>query len=264
MRSWTCLILLALMCTLRADDLFPDDHGNSSELATALYGSSNSLSGTLDYPADRDFFTVPLLPQRSLMIQISTGTVWDVMMSWTPPGTYTPLMESNTLWSGDALQSTQQLAGAASTWLLELGAAFEYTTGTYHLAIWMPADEDLDSDGVADIWEQQNFSSLDADLSLDHDGDGLSSLDEYRLQTQPTNALSSLRIDDLQRGQGTDVLSWNASAYASYTLSSADQVDGPWSNLGQVVAGDVPLRLNWTNQASPTNTVFYRLQFHYE
>jgi hypothetical protein len=44
---------------------------------------------------------------------------------------------------------------------------------------------DSDGDGVNDTWEMANFGTLDRDLSLDADGDGLSDYAEYLAQLNP-------------------------------------------------------------------------------
>src|SRR6185503_7869859 len=55
---------------------------------------------------------------------------------------------------------------------------------------------DADGDGMGDPWEQQyGFATNNlADGALDFDGDGMSNHDEYVAGTNPTNALSVLKL----------------------------------------------------------------------
>jgi hypothetical protein len=48
--------------------------------------------------------------------------------------------------------------------------------------------EDSDGDGMPDWWEMQYFGNLDRDGNGDWDGDGLSDLEEYEHDTDPTNS----------------------------------------------------------------------------
>jgi len=54
---------------------------------------------------------------------------------------------------------------------------------------------DADGDGIPDWWEEQYFGSItNCAPNADPDGDSLPSLLEYLADTNPTNALSVLRI----------------------------------------------------------------------
>ncbi len=45
--------------------------------------------------------------------------------------------------------------------------------------------QDLDQDGMADVWENQYFGNLSRDETGDYDGDGVSDLLEFLLGTDP-------------------------------------------------------------------------------
>ena len=96
---------------------------------------------------------------------------------------------------------------------------------------------DLDRDGVADLWElQYGFSTNNAaDALLDFDGDGMNNRDEYLSGTNPTNALSVLKIV-LSATNATE-LSFVAQTNLSYTVQwRTNLVLSAWSNLTSIIA----------------------------
>lgn len=58
---------------------------------------------------------------------------------------------------------------------------------SFDLSIFGPT-VDIDDDGMADEWEMSYFGSLDEDAFGDFDGDGLTNLEEFALDTDPTRA----------------------------------------------------------------------------
>jgi hypothetical protein len=100
---------------------------------------------------------------------------------------------------------------------------------------------DSDGDGIPDWWTQGYFghpTGQAGDLSRtgdDADGDGMSNAQEYQAGTDPTNALSVLKIT-LQASTGlpTNVLSLQfvAMSNKSYSVQFRnDAASGAWSNL---------------------------------
>lgn len=118
---------------------------------------------------------------------------------------------------------------------------------------------DSDGDGMPDSWERAHgLNPLDpADAALDTDGDGLTNLQEYQAGTDPTSALSGLRLD-LWLTNGV-WLGFGAVSNKTYTVQFADELaDGRWLKLGDVVARTN----NRVELLSDTNRVgqrFYRV-----
>ncbi|MFP6858829.1 MAG: lamin tail domain-containing protein [Roseibacillus sp.] len=88
---------------------------------------------------------------------------------------------------------------------------------------------DSDGDGIGDNWEEFYFGNLDRDGTLDFDGDTLTDLQEWTLQTNPTETDSD--GDHLTDGQeltiGTDP-------------NDSDSDDDGWSDGDELVAGTDP------------------------
>ncbi len=56
--------------------------------------------------------------------------------------------------------------------------------------------KDSDNDGLPDDWEMFYFGTLDYDGNDDNDGDGVSNLDEYNADTNPTSKYEWIKVDD--------------------------------------------------------------------
>lgn len=55
------------------------------------------------------------------------------------------------------------------------------------MIISLPSGEDDDNDGLADVWEFENFGNLDPETDDDSDGDGYSNYQEYLIGTDPND-----------------------------------------------------------------------------
>jgi hypothetical protein len=130
------------------------------------------------------------------------------------------------------------------------------------LAVITP-DSDTDGDGLPDQWETDHGLRPDdpSDASRDEDHDGLSNGQEYQAGTNPTNALSALRLEPASLvGAGRDVLvlQFNAVAHKSYTVQCRPALhQGSWTNWWNLDAQPTH-RLVSTN-VLPGSAAFYRL-----
>jgi hypothetical protein len=78
---------------------------------------------------------------------------------------------------------------------------------------------DLNTNGLADEWEARYGLS---DPNGDPDGDGATNLQEYRSGTNPTNALSWLRITEINQGQLGYQIVWSSVGGVRYRVLFSD------------------------------------------
>ncbi|MSU59600.1 MAG: metallophosphoesterase family protein [Pedosphaera sp.] len=135
---------------------------------------------------------------------------------------------------------------------------------------------DLDGDGLPDAWETTYGVS---DPDADPDGDGLTNLQEYLANTNPTNAASALRITSAaQDGSGHFQMTWASIGGTRYRVQfSNGDVNGGVNGLFSAVTQHVTLEMDplppgtvsarsftddWTltGGASPNGARHYRVQ----
>lgn len=92
--------------------------------------------------------------------------------------------------------------------------------------------EDTDNDGLTDDWELRCFgSTATSDGHADAGGDGHSDLQEFRAGTDPTNALSQLRIHSLTF-EGTNVLiAWQTAGGHTNVVQTAPDLTNTFTDL---------------------------------
>jgi len=119
---------------------------------------------------------------------------------------------------------------------------------------------DADGDGLPDSWEAAyGFATNNpADALLDSDGDGLSNQAEYAAGTDPTNALSYLKIDSISVN-GVATLSFGTISNRTYTVQYTDGLTaGVWSRLSDIAARATN-RVEQVIDPKYTTNRFYRL-----
>jgi hypothetical protein len=112
---------------------------------------------------------------------------------------------------------------------------------------------DFDGDGISDWWETNYFGNVNitnnaANALLDADGDGMSNRDEYLAGTNPTNALSVLRLALFPlAGQ----LEFVAQSNIAYTVQYRTNFAGPaWTSVTNI-AGQSLIRTIQLNAPNP-------------
>ncbi len=118
---------------------------------------------------------------------------------------------------------------------------------------------DTDGDGIPDEWEiRYGFSTNNiADRLLDSDGDGMLNWQEYIAGTDPTNALSSLKLASTISSNGVG-MNFQAMSNKTYAVQYTTSLGANWQTLRPVIA----LRSNTVQTASDPLTGsnrFYRV-----
>ena len=92
---------------------------------------------------------------------------------------------------------------------------------------------DANANGLPDVWESAYGIN---DPNADSDGDGMRNWQEYQAGTNPTNALSCLKVE-IGAIPGWAALSFGAASNLTYTLQYQDRLGGGvWANFADVVA----------------------------
>lgn len=97
---------------------------------------------------------------------------------------------------------------------------------------------DFDRDGMADAWEASfGLSTNSTDLTLDSDNDKMTNLAEYLAGTNPTNALSYFKVDEIDGGGGARI-TFGAISNRTYTVQFSESftTSNTWSPLTHFVA----------------------------
>jgi hypothetical protein len=117
---------------------------------------------------------------------------------------------------------------------------------------------DFDGDGMADAWEAQyGFNTNNAaDALLDFDGDGMSNRDEYIAGTNPTDALSVLKV--VFAATNATELNFTAQSNISYTVQWRANLNAPaWSNLTSITAQSLVRTVSVNTATAPPSSQRY-------
>jgi len=119
---------------------------------------------------------------------------------------------------------------------------------------------DQDSDGVSDQWEYQQFGgSTNFNGGADPDGDGYRNVEEFFADTEPTNGLSFLAVQEISSDVGLTFMTSTDRMYR-IQINNGDLINaGSWSPTGNYFQGSGELET--LLDIAPTNQVrFYAVE----
>jgi hypothetical protein len=153
-------------------------------------------------------------------------------------------------------------AGAYSVVITNLGNSTPgvLSPGTGQTVANLYVYTDADNDKAGDSWETRfGFSATNPDDGgMDTDGDGMKNFEEFRAGTDPNDAQSYLKVDQISLG-ATATLTFLARATNSYTVEYRDGLNaGSWNKLANVLARGTNRTVTVTDPTATTNR-YYRL-----
>jgi hypothetical protein len=173
--------------------------------------------------------------------------------------------------AGNSYQVTNTLtipANAPSSYYLivktdDLNAIFEASDANNWRAFGVGQYLDEDGDGIPDSWEQQYFGPANnCAPGADPDGDGMSNLSEYLADTNPTNAISVLRLSRIVPEANGVSLEWQGGVAARQFLERSKSVATSGANWVTLFTNNppTPLQTNFFDLAGTNRALFYRVR----
>jgi 1,4-alpha-glucan branching enzyme len=122
---------------------------------------------------------------------------------------------------------------------------------TIRVAVQAPPDSD--GDGMPDAWEQTCFTNPAATLpDDDNDHDGMSNLDEYRVNTNPNDSNSLLRLADMAVAGGGYTLRWSSMGGTRYGVEFSPGVTDAFARISRPLLSE----MDCSPKGTPTNMSF--------
>ena len=140
----------------------------------------------------------------------------------------------------------------------DLAKNFTGVLSEVELTVRGTAFNDSDNDGLDDNWETEQFQSLGQSALDDPDGDGASNAREQALRTDPETFDGHFDLRYLRLADGTLRLAWPSWHGFAYSVQSAEQALGPWSERAVVEPGK--FQTIWDAKPEAKGIRFYRVR----
>ena len=140
----------------------------------------------------------------------------------------------------------------------------DYILDDIYLSKLSPANpDDSDNDGLSDIWEMNNLSSLAYMATDDPDGDGFDNLYEYRSGTDPNNIGSFFMLlnSNFSHGLNQDTLQWLGHPSMQYrVMSKTDLGASQWVVEEEAIEGNISTFNIWNGNHEDYTSKFYKIE----
>ncbi|HMP73474.1 MAG TPA: hypothetical protein PKE55_09455 [Kiritimatiellia bacterium] len=228
--------------------LFPDDLPNTPVTALALTPNAAAAAHTINYETDRDWFSFLAIPYVTYTVTVQAVSVFDVAFEARLFGGNQVLHVTNSAWSRPHARWVWSHTGVPHAVRIGVGGLFQFTTGTYSVAV-SGNVTDTNGDGIPDVWYQQyGLNPAVPNLAhLDLDQDGFTNWEEFWAGTNPTQAMSVLRITQVNEVGGQGRVVWPGAGLGVYEVLATTNLmaSGGWLTVGMVTnAGLGPLTLD--------------------
>jgi hypothetical protein len=146
------------------------------------------------------------------------------------------------------------------SFVIQRGADVAYANGFLDIQSLVP---DFNFDGLDDRFQRLYFplfTAPEAGPGADPDGDTFNNQAEYIAGTNPTNALSLLKIDNVVLTASGSTITWQSGAGRRYQVwSRRDVANDPWQAVGLPVAAS-GVSTQFTDASATNGFSFYRVQ----
>ena len=109
-------------------------------------------------------------------------------------------------------------------------------TGFYRVIARMPSKDDLDADGLPDVWEGQYFGNYSVTAVDDSDGDGRDNISEYIAGTDPADEFSFFAVTNIQSVAEGFVVEWVSVPDRTYSVLWAPRLGATFQTLDNSLA----------------------------
>ncbi len=210
-------LALLLGVGLAAAHEFGDDAGDSPAEALSI---TNGGVFAIEIDTDRDWFRFEALPWSGYTVTLSTVSIADAALAAAAHQGTEAFGAGSTLPARQAVSLHAFNSGPLATWYVEVGGMFEFTTGTYVLAVSSTLGDPEPPYSPPESWKTAWLQGTDLRADGDDpDQDGADNRAEYLAGTDPLDRDSVLRIQQVHQAAGGNEVNWSGATGGWYRLS---------------------------------------------